>query len=152
MPVNKTPSGWLRHKSSIILPHQGKNWRILNPDEIRQIAADSLSWARRRSRRAARFISLCSMPSALCAFMNSRKENLITILLILLGVIIVPVLFIWSADTIFALTIKTFVAAFFLLLLIRAFPRQKDEPHHRQSIGKDEESWEAVFSLSDWFH
>jgi len=72
--------------------------------------------------------------------MNSRKENLITILLILLGVIIVPVLFIWSADTIFALTIKTFVAAFFLLLLIRAFPRKKDEPHHRQSIGKDEES------------
>jgi len=69
--------------------------------------------------------------------MNSRKENLITILLILLGVIIVPVLFIWSADTIFALTIKTFVAAFFLLLLIRAVPRKKDEPHHRQSSGED---------------
>ena len=72
--------------------------------------------------------------------MSSHKENLITILLILLGVIIVPVLFIWSADTLFALTIKTFVAAFFLLLLIRAFPRKKGEPHHRQSIGKDEES------------
>ena len=72
--------------------------------------------------------------------MSSRKENIATILLILLGVIIVPVLFIWSADTIFALTIKTFVAAFFLLLFIRAFPRKKDEPHHRQSIGKDEES------------
>ena len=72
--------------------------------------------------------------------MSSRKENLITILLILLGVIIVPVLFIWSADTIFALTIKTFVAAFFLLLLIRAVPRKKDEPHHRQSTGKDEDS------------
>jgi hypothetical protein len=71
--------------------------------------------------------------------MSSRKENLITILLILLGVIIVPVLFIWSADTIFALTIKTFVAAFFLLLLIRAVPRKKDEPHHRQSMDKDEE-------------
>ena len=72
--------------------------------------------------------------------MNSRKENLITILLILLGVIIVPVLFIWSADTIFALTIKTFVAAFFLLLLIRAVPRKKDEPRHRQTVRKDEES------------
>ena len=69
--------------------------------------------------------------------MSNLKENLITILLILLGVIIVPVLFIWSADTLFALTIKTFVAAFFLLLLIRAFPRKKDEPHNRQSIGKD---------------
>jgi divalent metal cation (Fe/Co/Zn/Cd) transporter len=69
--------------------------------------------------------------------MTSYKENLITILLILLGVIIVPVLFIWSADTIFALTIKTFVAAFFLLLLIRAVPRKKDEPQHRQSIDKD---------------
>ena len=69
--------------------------------------------------------------------MSSRKENLITILLILLGVIIVPVLFIWSADTIFALTIKTFVAVFFLLLLIRTFPRKKDEPRQRQSIGKD---------------
>ena len=74
------------------------------------------------------------------ANMNSRKENLITILLILLGVIIVPVLFIWSADTIFALTIKTFLAAFFLLLLIRAVPRKKDEARHRQTIGKDEES------------
>ena len=72
--------------------------------------------------------------------MASRKENLITILLILLGVIIVPVLFIWSADTIFALTIKTFVAAFFLLLLIRAVPRKKDEPRHRQSVRKDEDS------------
>jgi len=72
--------------------------------------------------------------------MISLKENLITILLILLGVIIVPVLFIWSADTIFALTIKTFLAVFFLLLLIRAVPRKKDEPHHRQSTGKDEKS------------
>ena len=80
------------------------------------------------------------MPSALLAFMNSRKENLITILLILLGVIIVPVLFIWSADTIFALTIKTFLAAFFLLLLIRAVPRKEDEARHRQTIGKNEES------------
>jgi uncharacterized membrane protein YqjE len=69
--------------------------------------------------------------------MSNWKENSITILLILLGVIIVPVLFIWSADTIFALTIKTFVAAFFLLLLIRAIPWKKDEPPDRQSIGKD---------------
>ena len=74
------------------------------------------------------------------ANMNSRKENLIIILLILLGVIIVPVLFIWSADTIFALTIKTFLAAFFLLLLIRAVSRKEDEARHRQTIGKDEES------------
>ena len=72
--------------------------------------------------------------------MSSIRENITIILLILLGVIIVPVLFIWSADTLFALTIKTFVAAFFLLLLIRAVPRKKDEPRHRQSIGKDEES------------
>ncbi|MDH3897871.1 MAG: hypothetical protein OEV18_10815 [Deltaproteobacteria bacterium] len=72
--------------------------------------------------------------------MSNLKENTITILLILLGVIIVPILFIWSADTIFALTIKTFVAAFFLLLLIRAIPRKKDVPRHRQTVGKDEES------------
>ncbi|UCF03453.1 MAG: hypothetical protein JSV14_07405 [Deltaproteobacteria bacterium] len=72
--------------------------------------------------------------------MSSLKENTVTILLILLGVIIVPVLFIWSADTIFALTIKTFLAAFFLLLLIRAVPRKADEPRHRQTGRKDEES------------
>ena len=72
--------------------------------------------------------------------MNSRKEITVTILLILLGVIIVPILFIWSADTVFALTIKTFVAVFFLLLLIRAVPRKKDVPRHRQSVRKDEES------------
>ena len=71
--------------------------------------------------------------------MSKLKENITIILLILLGVIIVPVLFIWSADTLFALTIKTFVAAFFLLLLIRAFPRKKDEPPNRQNSGKDEE-------------
>ncbi len=71
------------------------------------------------------------------ALMPNLKENITIILLILLGVIIVPVLFIWSADTLFALTIKTFVAAFFLLLLIRAIPWKKDEPHQRQSIGKD---------------
>ena len=71
--------------------------------------------------------------------MSNLRENITIILLILLGVIIVPVLFIWSADTIFALTIKTFVAVFFLLLLIRAVPRKKGEPGKRQSTGKDEE-------------
>jgi hypothetical protein len=59
--------------------------------------------------------------------MSNLKENITIILLILLGVIIVPVLFIWSADTLFALTIKTFVAVFFLLLIIRAVPRKKDD-------------------------
>ncbi len=61
------------------------------------------------------------------ANMNSRKENIVTILLILLGVIIVPVLFVWSGDNIFVLTVKTFVAAFFLLCLVRAVPRKKGE-------------------------
>jgi hypothetical protein len=51
--------------------------------------------------------------------MSSAKENIITIALLLLGVLIVPVLFIWKADNLFVLTIKTFLAAFFLLLLIR---------------------------------
>ena len=69
--------------------------------------------------------------------MSSIRENITIILLILLGVIIVPVLFIWSADTLFALTIKTFVAAFFLLLLIRAIPWKKDEPQQRKNSGKD---------------
>ena len=54
--------------------------------------------------------------------MSSRKENITLLLLILLGVIIVPVLFIWKAENIFALTIKTFLAAFFLLLLIKTIP------------------------------
>ena len=69
--------------------------------------------------------------------MSSIRENITIILLILLGVIIVPVLFSWSADTLFALTIKTFVAAFFLLLLIRAIPWKKDEPQQRKNSGKD---------------
>ena len=71
--------------------------------------------------------------------MKSRKENIVTPLLILLGVIVVPVLFIWEADNIFVLTIKTFVAAFFLMLLIRAVPRKKGESRHRQSVHRDEE-------------
>jgi hypothetical protein len=51
--------------------------------------------------------------------MSRRKENITTIALLLLGVLIVPILFIWKADNLFTLTIKTFLAAFFLLLLIR---------------------------------
>ena len=81
--------------------------------------------------------ALCSM---LYAFiMKSRKENIVTLLLIMLGVIVVPVLLIWEADNIFVLTIKTFVAAFFLMLLIRAVPRKKGESGHRQSVHRDEE-------------
>jgi energy-converting hydrogenase Eha subunit E len=72
--------------------------------------------------------------------MKSRKENIVIILLILLGVIIVPVLFIWSADNLFALTLKTFVAAFFLLLLVRAVPRKKSESHDGKTKGEGQES------------
>ncbi|MGD8254066.1 MAG: hypothetical protein PVJ11_02660 [Syntrophobacterales bacterium] len=72
--------------------------------------------------------------------MSKLKENITILLLILVGVIAVPVLFIWTADNLLALTLKTFVAAFFLLLLIRAIPWKKDEPPNRQSIGKDEDS------------
>jgi membrane protein YdbS with pleckstrin-like domain len=75
------------------------------------------------------------MPHAL---MSKLKENITIILLILLGAIIVPVLFIWTADNLLALTLKTFVAVFFLLLLIRAIPWKKDKPHQRQSVDKDE--------------
>ena len=71
--------------------------------------------------------------------MTNRKENITLLLLILLGVIVVPVLFIWEADNIFVLTIKTFVAAFFLMLLIRAVPRKKGESGDRQSAHRDEE-------------
>ena len=54
--------------------------------------------------------------------MADRKENIMLVCLILLGVIIMPVLFLWKAENLFALTIKTFLAAFFLLLLIRTVP------------------------------
>jgi hypothetical protein len=56
---------------------------------------------------------------ALCPMRSSFKENLTLLLVILLGVIVVPILFLWKADNLFVLTIKTFLAAFFLLLLIR---------------------------------
>ena len=69
--------------------------------------------------------------------MKTRKEKIVTILLILLGVIVVPVLFIWSADNLFALTLKTFIAAFFLLLLIRAIPRKEGEATDRKTKGED---------------
>ncbi|MEJ2430957.1 MAG: hypothetical protein P8075_18865 [Deltaproteobacteria bacterium] len=51
--------------------------------------------------------------------MSSRKENITLPLLIILGVVIIPVFFIWKADNLFTLTIKTFLATFFLLLLVR---------------------------------
>ncbi len=69
--------------------------------------------------------------------MSSRKENTITIALLLLGVIIVPVLFIWSADNLLALTLKTFIAAFFLLLLVRAVPRKEGESNDGKTKGED---------------
>ena len=67
---------------------------------------------------------------------NSLKENVTLFLLILLGVIVVPLLFIWKADNLFALTIKTFLAVFFLLLLIRTVTDKvqksgSDEPPER---------------------
>jgi len=72
--------------------------------------------------------------------MNGRKEKIVTILLILLGVIIIPVLFIWSADSLFALTLKAFIAAFFLLLLIRAVPRKENETTDQKIKGEDQDS------------
>ena len=69
--------------------------------------------------------------------MSSRKENAYTIALLLLGVIVVPVLFIWSADNLFALTLKTFIAAFFLLLLVRAVTRNEGESNDGKIKGED---------------
>ena len=74
------------------------------------------------------------------ANMNSRKEKIVTILLILLGVIIIPVLFIWSADNLFALTLKAFIAAFFLLLLIRAVPRKGNKATDQDTKLEDQGS------------
>lgn len=71
--------------------------------------------------------------------MSSRKENMITFALLLLGVIIVPVLFIWSADSILVLTIKTFIAAFLLLLLVRSVSRKKREPRLHDTVEVEEE-------------
>jgi uncharacterized membrane protein len=59
--------------------------------------------------------------------MAGRKENITLLLLMLVGVIIVPVLLIWTADNLFALTIKTFLAVFSLLLLIQALPGKRKE-------------------------
>jgi hypothetical protein len=54
-----------------------------------------------------------------------NKEVFSTFLLIALGAVIIPIIFIWSADNIFTLTVKTWVAAFFLLLLARSVRRKK---------------------------
>jgi len=69
--------------------------------------------------------------------MTNRKENITLLLLILLGVIIVPVLFIWKAENIFALTIKTFLAGFFLLLLIRTVPGKSRDSGSREPPKRD---------------
>jgi hypothetical protein len=69
--------------------------------------------------------------------MKNRKENITLLLLILLGVIIVPVLFIWKAENIFALTLKTFLAAFFLLLLIKTIPGKGRESGSREPPERD---------------
>ncbi|MCG6982423.1 MAG: hypothetical protein LJE88_13555 [Deltaproteobacteria bacterium] len=69
--------------------------------------------------------------------MSSRKENITVLLLILLGVIIVPVLFIWQANNLMALTLKTFLAAFFLLLLIRTVPGKGRESGSREPSKRD---------------
>ena len=76
--------------------------------------------------------------------MGRRKEHIYTLLLILLGVIVVPVLFIWSADNLFVLTIKTFLAAFFLLVIIRLVFRKRSELPHRDSEETPEDSWVAA--------
>jgi amino acid transporter len=65
--------------------------------------------------------------------MPSRRESIIVVVLILLGVIIVPVLLIWSADNLVALAIKSFVAALFLLLMVRSVLRTKSDPDHRDT-------------------
>ena len=72
--------------------------------------------------------------------MSIRKEDIVTIALMLLGAIIIPVLFIWSADNLFALTLKAFIAAFFLLLLIRAVPRKENEATDPKTKGEDQDS------------
>ena len=77
------------------------------------------------------------MPYALCPMRNSRKENITVLLLILLGVIIVPVLFIWQADNLMALTLKTFLAAFFLLLLIRTVTDKGRDSASREPPKRD---------------
>ena len=71
------------------------------------------------------------------AKVNSLKENITVLLLILLGVIIVPVLFIWQADNLMALTLKTFLAAFFLLLLIRTVTDKGRDSASREPPKRD---------------
>ena len=58
--------------------------------------------------------------------MALTKEDKLTILLVVLGAIAIPVILIWSADGIFILTLKAWVAAFFLLLIVRYVLRKRD--------------------------
>jgi len=69
--------------------------------------------------------------------MNSRKEDINLLLLIILGVIIVPVLFILKGDNLFVLTIKTFLAGFFLLLLVRTVTGKGRESGTREPPKRD---------------
>ena len=69
--------------------------------------------------------------------MTNRKENIILVCLIILGVVIIPVFFIWKADNLFTLTIKTFLAAFFLLLLVRTIADKGREPGSREPPKRD---------------
>ena len=69
--------------------------------------------------------------------MSSLKENITLLLLIILGVVIIPVLFIWKAESLFTLTIKTFLAAFFLLLLIRTVADKGPQSGSREPPKRD---------------
>ena len=71
--------------------------------------------------------------------MASFKESIITVAIILLGVIIIPVLFIWSTGNVLALTMKTFLGAFFALLVVGSISRRSNEPHHQNTKMSDEE-------------
>ena len=69
--------------------------------------------------------------------MSSLKENITLLLLIILGVVIIPVLFIWKAESLFTLTIKTFLAAFFLLLLVRTVADKGPQSGSREPPKRD---------------
>ena len=69
--------------------------------------------------------------------MSSLKENITLLLLIILGVVIIPVLFIWKAESLFSLTIKIFLAAFFLLLLIRTVADKGPQSGSREPPKRD---------------
>jgi len=69
--------------------------------------------------------------------MSSLKENITLLLLIILGVVIIPVLFIWKAESLFSLTIKIFLAAFFLLLLVRTVADKGPQSGSREPPKRD---------------